>query len=233
METSSISPGLTLSVCCIILTTLSGSCVFRSNAHGWGAGGGLEPTSGSQLSLSAQLCPVKPPSHSREKSVWQSLPSSEPWQTQLSRRKPTTPGKWLFVPSPQGKGVGWQALGGGLADTATRAISWGVGDICDPPPSLGLAASSSALEGIEGWRSLQCRGLFMPPRMLPGSATSWPPVSPTHQRPAPRAPSGAADPATGPWRVPDSDRSDCIAVVLAVSHGGSAPPSYLGSRRCL
>ena len=134
METSSISPRLTLSVCCIILTTLSGSCAFRSNAHGWGAGGGLEPTSGSQLSLSAQLCPVKPPSHSREKSVWQSLPSSEPWQTQLSRRKPTTPGKWLFVPSPQGKGVGWQALGGGLADTATRAISWGVGDICDPPP---------------------------------------------------------------------------------------------------
>ena len=108
-----------------------------------------------------------------------------------------------------------------------------LGIFVTPPPSLGLAASSSALEGIEGWRSLQCRGLFMPPRMLPGSATSWPPVSPTHQRPAPRAPSGAADPATGPWRVPDSDRSDCIAVVLAVSHGGSAPPSYLGSRRCL
>lgn len=118
LETSSISPKLILSMCCIILTTLSGSCAFWSNAHGWGAGGGLETTSGSLettsgslLSLSTQLCPVKPPSHSREKSVWQSLPSSEPWQTHFSRRKPTTPGKWLLVPSPQGKGVGWQALG--------------------------------------------------------------------------------------------------------------------------
>ena len=198
-------------MCCIILTTLSGSCAFWSNAHGWGAGGGLEPTSGSQLSLSAQLCPVKPPSHSREKSVWQSLPSSEPWQTQLSRRKPTTPGKWLGLSLPHRArvldGRLWENLGpgGGLADTETGAISGGVGDICDPPPSLGLAASSSALEGIGGWQSLQCRGLFMPPRLLPGSATSWPPVSPTHQRLAPRAPSGAADPATGPWRVPDSD----------------------------
>ena len=140
LETSSISPKLILSMCCIILTTLSGSCTFWSNAHGWGAGGGLEPTSGSQLSLSAQLCPVKPPSHSREKSVWQSLPSSEPWQTQLSRRKPTTPGKWLCLSLPHRArvldGRPCENLGpGGLADTATRAISGGVGDICDPPPA--------------------------------------------------------------------------------------------------
>ena len=213
---------------CIILTTLNGSCAFWSNARG--AGRGLKSPSRSQLSLSPLLCPVKPPSHSREKSVWQSLPSSEPWQTQFSRRKPTTPSKRVCLSLPHRARVSEASLGqswGGRAGTGPRASSRGVGDICDPHP--GLAASSSSLEGIGGWRSLQCRGLFSPPPR--GSATSWPPVSPTHQRPAPRAPSGAADPAAGPTRAPDSAQSDCIPVVLAVSHGGSAPPSYLGSRR--
>ena len=139
-------------------------------------------------------------------------------------------GKWLFVPLPQGKGVGRRALGEPKEDLLAPRLAPSAGVLgTSVAPCLGLAASSSSLEGTGGWQSLQCRGLFTPPPR--GSATAWPPVSPTHQRPAPRAPSGAADPAAGPARAPDSARSDCVPVVLAVSHGGSAPPSNLGSRR--
>lgn len=176
LETSSISPKLILSKCCIILTTPSGSRAFWSNAHGWGAGGGLEPTSGSQLSLSAQLCPVKPPSHSP--TPGKSL-SGKVFQVQnLGRRSfpegsPRPPGNGCLSLPHRARvldGRPWEKLGpgGGLADTATRAISGVLGTFVTPtptpPPRLGLAASSRALEGLGGWRSLQCRGLFTPPR---------------------------------------------------------------------
>lgn len=141
---------------------------------------------------------------------------------------PRLPANGCVCPFPTGQGCGrraWDNLeedllalrlepsAGALGTSVTPTRVWQ----CPPAPWKVLGGGGPCNVG----------GLFSPPPR--GSATSWPPVSPTHQRPAPRAPSGAADSAAGPARAPDSARSDCIPVVLAVSHGGSVPPPIWGA----
>lgn len=73
-------------------------------------------------------------------------------------------GKWLFVSLPQGKGVGRRALGEPKEDLLAPRLAPSAGVLgTSVAPCLGLAASSSSLEGTGGWQSLQCRGLFTPP----------------------------------------------------------------------
>lgn len=85
----------------IILTILSGSDTFWNKGHG-----GVWSRPPAACSASPSVCPVQPPSHSQEKSVWKSPPSSEPWQTQHSEGSPKTPGKWLMALPPESKGIG-------------------------------------------------------------------------------------------------------------------------------
>lgn len=140
------------------MTTPSRSYPSWNNSQG----GGPEPTSSRRLSPSPQFCPVQLPSHSREKFVWQSLPSSEPWQTQHSKRETKNPGKWLCSPfSPRATvlvGGLWENLEEELLTLQLKSSSGAFSTFVKP--DLGLAASSSSLEDIVGWQSLQCWGLF-------------------------------------------------------------------------
>lgn len=192
-----------------------GSCTFWSNTSGQGRGREVP----GPLSQPAQPVPslVSSLLHSQEKSVWQSLPSSEPWQRRSLPEEPTTPGNGclsLCHRARVSEGGPWEPKEDWLAPRL--APSAGVLGT-SVAPRLGLAASSSSLEGTGEWQ-IPCN-VRVSSRPL-GSATAWPPV-PTHQRPVPRAPSGAADPAAGPAGSRLCP-SDCVPVVLAVSHGGSA-----------
>lgn len=108
------SPKLILSTCCLILTTLKGSCTFWSNTSGQGRGRGR---SGAPLSQPAQPVPSLVSSQA-------SLPlpgkvclaKSSKFRTlagAVCQKEAHDSGKWLFVPLPQGKGVGggpWESL---------------------------------------------------------------------------------------------------------------------------
>lgn len=105
-------------------------------------------------------------------------------------------GKWLFVPLPQGKGVGggpWESLRrtGLHLDSHPQRGCWGH---LWPPPRSGSAPPAP----LEGTGVAVPAMSWVSSRPLEGLATAWPPVSPTHQRPGPQSPSGAADPAAGP-----------------------------------